>query len=199
MTMSDIGVARVRRAALWAIFGGVLLIPKTHALRRRPRLWNGLRLAAVSAGTVLIALSLRLHWGTVSVATGAIIVIAAFAIMPLRQRRSIDARARELGALIVVNGGALVLGGKAQRGARIFVGRDRIWAHGSNLELFSEIDLRQVTAMRAESIGEQWKLTLTGEIASAEFIYDGIFAEHFARIAESIIRSQLHPELTILR
>jgi len=49
---------RLRQAGLFVLFSIVLLIPKTLALRRRPKLWNGLRLLTCLTGGLLAGTSL---------------------------------------------------------------------------------------------------------------------------------------------
>src|ERR1700733_6697316 len=101
--------SRARRRALWFLFAGVLLIPKTLALRRQPRTWNTLRLGIGLAGVALGAAGWEWTregperaW---AVAAGLAFVVLALVILPERQRPSLDARTRELGALVVVKGG----------------------------------------------------------------------------------------------
>ena len=211
-----IGLARrLRRGALWALFSTVLLIPKILALRRRARIWNAARMAALSCGMVLIlaASSVPGHFArTIAIAGGALLATLALLISPEKSPGSsrspdlIDARARALGALVVVDGGRYLQPDGRLVEARLFVGSDRLCILDVTLTTMIEIPMTQILAARAEpgacpgSIpqDDKWKLRVTWASSAADFFYAGPFAEHLARVAESTIGSQLRRELPVL-
>ena len=197
-------LGRLLRGALWLLFAIVLLIPKLLSLRRRPRTWNVLRVVVGLASVSLIigaatALSFAAFAGTFSILAAAALLLAAIVVAPERPRRSLDERARELGALVVVNGGKYRPETGIPVQAHLCVGADRVWVLDEALTVLLEAPFASLQGVRAQAIGEDWKLSLQSRDSGAELLYAGLFAEHFARVAESTVRSQLHRELPVLR
>jgi hypothetical protein len=126
------------------------------------------------------------------VIVGTVFALSALLIPPEHQRPSVDARSRELGALVVVKGGNYCAPASApETETLLFIGPERLSILDSSLRVLSEITLAEVTLLRAEPTEDGWKLHLAAENAAADFFYRGPFAEHFARVAESTVRSQL--------
>lgn len=211
-----IGSARsIRRGALWALFSMVLLIPKILALRRQPHIWNAARRTALLCGVGLILMAFLVpgHFlRTVAIAAGALLGTLALLISPEKSSGSsrspdlIDARARALGALVVVDGGRYLRSDGRLVEARLFVGSERLWVLDAALTTMIEIPIAQIIAASAAPVGhpgsnpqdDQWKLCVTWPLSAEEFLYAGPFAEHLARVAESTIGSQLRRELPVL-
>ncbi len=187
----------LRRGVLWVLFAMALAIPKTLALRRRTGLWNFIRVALVVGGAWLAAFGWR-HRSAAGITAGAVLFLCGL-IPPERERRSTDQRARELGALIVVDGGYYQISQNVMREARLFVGLERVWVLDAKLEPLLEIPLASVTGVTVEAEGDRARLSVVSRDDSANFFYRGPFAAHFAGVAESTLRSQLHRELPILR
>lgn len=188
---------RLRRAALFVLFGLVLLIPKTLALRRRRHLWNLLRLLAGIVGAVL---SFSKTGGPVSFFSGLLLIFLALLARPAKEGKTVDAQARELGALVVLNGGQFYAADGKAVPTRLFVTTEAVhvldWQHRALLE----IPLAQVETLRATSEeGKRWKLVVQWRGGVVEFFYDGFFAEHLARVAETTLSSQLRRELPVLK
>jgi len=110
----------------------------------------------------------------------------------------VDARARELGALIVMDGGAYLDSGVSCHHAKLFIGTDRLWVLDARLRVLSEIPLQQVRALSVEAAGADWKLHLDCGQTKPEFLYQGDFSEHLAGIAAATLRSRLFRELPVL-
>jgi hypothetical protein len=189
---------RLRRGALWFLFASVLLIPKTLALRRKPQTWNALRLVAGLAGATLAtagwmwARDGHAHAHVVFVIVGLVLAVLALMISPELQRPSVDDRSRELGALVVVKGGRYrPPSGGAETDTLLFIGPERLSILDTSLQLLAEMSWAEVTLLRAEPVEGGWKLHLAGANSAADFLYRGPFAKHFARVAESTVRSQL--------
>ncbi len=188
---------RLRRAGLFALFGLVLLIPKTLGLRKRPNLWNGLRVAVALAGGLLMGSTLKEPGAGWAPAVGLVLVVLAYFVRPVKEEKSVDSQARELGALIVLNGGRLrSAGGDAMR---LFVTPETIHALDLKHRTRLQIPLASVRAARAEGAEDGWRLRIEWQGGEAEFSYDGFFAEHLARVAETTLRSQLRRELPVLK
>ncbi|MGH9777284.1 MAG: hypothetical protein ACRD5I_02630 [Candidatus Acidiferrales bacterium] len=185
---------RLRRAALFVLFGLVLLIPKTLGLRRRKDLWNVLRLLAGIVGAVLLFDKLG---GLGSALTGLLLLLFALLVRPVQEGKTVDAQARELGALVVLNGGRLrEAGGEV---VRLFLTPEKLHALDLKHRQRLELPLAFVGSVRVEEAREGWRLTIEWEGKETEFDFDGFFAEHLARVAETTLRSQLRRELPVLK
>ena len=192
------GAVRLRRAVLWLIFGSILMIPKINRLRRHSRAWNFGRSFAGLAGLAMIAIGAAERHKFAIIALGALALLLALLLAPERPKLSVDARARELGALVVVDGGVYNSGADPPHRAKLFIGADRLWVLNSALAVLSEIPLQQLRELIVEPSGADWKLRLDCGQSAAEFLYRGDFAEHLARVADEILRSRLHRELFVL-
>lgn len=188
---------RLRRAVLWVIFGSILMIPKINRLRRHRRAWNLGRSFAGLAGMAMIAVGAVGQHKFATIALGALALLLALLLAPERPKLSVDARAKELGALIVVDGGVYNGAAQAPDRARLFIGSDRLWVLNSALAVLSEIPLQQLRELNLEPAGADWKLRLDCGHSAAEFLYQGNFAEHLARVADETLRSRLHRELPV--
>ena len=199
--------ARLRRGAIWLLFSAVLLIPETLSMRRRPHTWNAMRSALALLGALLIAASLSGHVRAWAVVAGAALLLFAAFVTPERPRLSVDARARELGAVVVVQGGTYrAEDGKPRRNTRLFVGPARLHVLDAQLRVLAEIPVAGLTEVRAMPDGRNWKFEMRwgrpgipGPQTVAELIFEGPFAEHFARVAESTVHSQIPNPLPILK
>ena len=206
-----VGLAmRLRRAALFVVFAAVLLIPKTLSLRRRGWLWNSLRLVAAIVGAALLTemkdgSAVGLHS-----AVGLLLILLAVLLRPAREGKSVDEQARELGALVVLNGGRFSAAGEKQVQARLFVAPERVHVLDLQHRPLLEIPLATVLSVRVEEEDEAkeakeakeqggWRLVVEWQQGVAVFHYQGFFAEHVARIAETTVQGQLKRELPVVR
>ncbi len=187
---------RLRRAALFVLFSLVLLIPKGLALRRRHRWWNLLRFVVALIGTFLLA---DQGASTSQLLLGLSLLLLALFVRPARGKRSVDEQARELGTLVVLNGGRFSRTGKPPRPVRLFLAPEALHVLDLEHQPLLEIPLGSVSSVRAEPATPGWRLVICFGESRVEFHYDGFFAEHLARTAETNLRSQLHRELPIVR
>ena len=193
------GAARLRRGGLWLIFALVLMIPKVNRLRRRRKAWNFIRILVAIAGISILAFSLVRGPAFALIAAGALMLLFGLLVTAERLEISIDARAKELGALITVDGGHYIDAAGNRHRTKLFVGPDRLWALDSALHVLLEIPLTQVRKLVVEPAGADWFLRVDDEKTKAEFIYEGCFAQHLAGVAEATVRSRLNRELPVLR
>src|SRR5437016_4597501 len=98
---------RLRHLAVGALFALVLLIPKILHVRRNPRSWMLFRIFLGVAGAALVVLPLGLGASFVPAVVGLAMFISAILLPPAKPDSNADGKARELGALVVVNGGRL--------------------------------------------------------------------------------------------
>ena len=133
------------------------------------------------------------------------------------ERKTVDDVARELNALVVLNGGSWTNGehSKAIPETSIFVVADRLVVLTARFHAIAEIPVagvRNVSVHEAipvtprknvDAAAETWQTevtwTSTGETHTGTFRFDGFFAEHLARVAEQTIISVWKKQLPVLR
>jgi hypothetical protein len=190
---------RLRHFAVGALFALVLLIPKILHARRNPRSWMLFRIFLGVGGAALVILPLGFGTSFVPAITGLAMFIAAILLPPARTDANADDKARELGALVVVNGGRFKLGGASPSfAAQLFVGAEHISVLDLHFHSFLKIPVSEITSARAEESHGRWFLRVSWAAKAAVFAYGGVFAEHLARIAESTIRGVMRPALPAL-
>jgi len=127
--------------------------------------------------------------------------------------KPVDAQARQLDALVVLNGGAFIPAGSERPSSivSIFVNPDRLFVVDEHEHTLEEIPLVRVRdlAVRPVPVSDEpedetqtWDLEITWEskeMRTARFRFDGVFAEHLARVAETTIRNLLRRELPVLK
>ena len=195
--------ARLRNFAFGALFALVLLLPKLLNLRRDRRSWFAFRVLLGIAGASLVVLPLSL-WNSWHAAIAGLAMFLASILLPgAKPDTTLADTAARLGALVIVNGGGYQLGNEQLEDAphspvQLFVCSERIWALDSHLHPVLLIPISQISsATAAESAGD-WILRIRWADRTADFHYHGIFAEHLARVAESTLRSVIHPPLPVI-
>lgn len=192
--------ARLQRLAIGALFSLILLVPKVLSLRHDERSWTAFRVLLGIAGAALVILPLA-FWNSWLAAIAGLALFLTAALLPsATSGTTVDDKARELGALVVVNGGKFreAPGSSEAVSTQLFVGADYIWVLGSRLQTLLTIPVSEVLSVHCEAMEGQWILRLRRSNHVEEFSYGGIFAEHFARVAESSIRSVMQSTLPIL-
>ncbi len=207
----------VRKAALSVLFASILIIPKVRALRRKIWEWSAVRVLMASLGCLLGWRYKHAKGGVVDLVVGVALMAFGLLVRAKPQAKSVDAQARQLEALVVLNGGAFIPAGKERplTMARIFVNPDRLFVVDEREHTLEEIPLVRVRELAAQSVSRRipvsdepeaeaqtWDLEITWEakeMRTARFRYDGVFAEHLARVAETTVRNLLRRELTVLR
>ena len=190
--------AKLRNAAVGALFVLVLLVAKVLQVRRDPRSWMFFRIFLGVAGAALVVLPLGLGPGFAPAVVGLVMFIGAILLPPAKPAANVDDKARELGALVVVNGGRFQPGSASSAAVQLFVGAESVWVLDRRLQPLLEIPVSEITAACAEKSGESWRLRMSWGSRTSEFSFGGIFAEHLARVAETTIRSVMRPALPVL-
>jgi len=189
---------KLRSFAVGALFALVLLVPRILHLRRSPRAWLAFRVLLGLSGAALVILPLA-FWNTwVAALAGLAMFLIAALLPPAKPDLRTDDAARELGALIVVNGGRYQPGNAPSAPVQLFVGAERVWALDSHLKPVLVIPVPEITSARAELIEGRWYLSIRWSDHYAEFSYRGIFSEHLARVAESTLHSVMLPALPVI-
>lgn len=189
---------RLRHLLIGTLFALVLLIPKILHARRNPRSWMLFRIFLAVAGAALVIVPLGAWSSYAPAIIGMAMFISAILLPPAKPESNIDDAARALGALVVVNGGKFKLGEASSFPAQLFVGTGHISVRDSHLQSFLEIPVSEITSAQAEESHHRWFLRINWANKTAAFAYQGVFAEHLARVAEATIRSVLRPALPVI-
>lgn len=189
---------RLRHIAVGVLFALVLLIPKILHARRNPRSWMLFRIFLAVGGAALVIVPLGAWSSYAPAVVGLTMFISAILLPPAKSGAIADGKARQLGALVVVNGGRFKLGDASSFAAQLFVGADHISVRDSRLHSFLEIPVGEITSAQAQESHGRWLLRVNWANKTAAFAYDGVFAEHLARVAETTIRSVMRPALPVL-
>jgi hypothetical protein len=189
---------RLRYLVVGSLFALVLLVPKILHARRNPRSWMLFRIFLALCGAALVILPLGAWSSYAPAVVGLAMFISAILLPPAKPATNDDGKARQLGALVVVNGGRFKLGDASSFAAQLFVGLEHISVRDSRLQSFLEIPVSEITSAQTDDSHGRWFLHIKWSDKTAAFAYDGVFAEHLARVAETTIRSVMRPALPVL-
>jgi hypothetical protein len=113
-----------KRAAMGALFFLILPIPRLRRLRRCIWAWALVRVIAVLSGGVLIWHYARAQAGAGFLLGGLVLIALGVLVHAQPQAKTPEEKARELGALVALNGGTF-LPANGRGGARQSKGRSR--------------------------------------------------------------------------
>jgi hypothetical protein len=190
--------SRLRNAAIGTLFALALTVPKILHLRRNPNSWLLFRILLGVTGAAFVILPLGLGNSYVLSVAGLVLFVSSILLPPAKPDTSIDDKARELGALVVVNGGRYRLGKAPPAAVRLFVSPERICVLNAHFEPLLAIAANEIASVHVEESAGQWMLRMIWADQTAELIYRGVFAEHLARIAETTLRGVMRPALPAL-
>jgi len=214
----------VKRTALALLFSAILLIPRLRRLRRRLWAWSAIRVAASLGGVWLIWRFSYAGAGAGRLLCGLALVAFGLLVQARPEGKPTDGLARELNALIVVNGGSFFAAParKPVRGVSIFVNPERLLVIDPRQRQLVEIPLASLRELKThnsadgsppvagstwphETAGggsQPWNLEIvweSGEVRTSTFRYEGFFAEHLARVAETTLRGVWKKGLPVLK
>lgn len=190
--------SRLRNAAIGALFALVLLIPRLLRIRRNAQSWMAFRIVLGFTGAALVVLPLSLWNSWLAAIAGLGMFLAAILLPPAQPLSITDDKARELGAHVMVNGGKYQAGNSAPAPVQLFVGPEHIWAMDSHFQPLLVIPAAEISSASVANTRDRWILHVRWSDNSAEFSYQGIFAEHLARVAQSKLGSVMHSPLPVL-
>ena len=194
----ETAAARLRNFGLGALFALVLLLPKLLNLRRDRRSWLAFRILLAIAGASLVVLPLSLWNSWHAAIAGLAMFLAAILLPEAKPDTTLADTVARLGALVVVNGGSYQLEDAPPSEVQLFVCPERIWALDSHLRPLLVVPVSQISSAVASEAAGDWVVRIRWAEHTADFHYRGIFAEHLARVAESTLRSIIHPALPII-
>src|SRR5206468_7166824 len=151
---------RLRHLAVGVLFALVLLIPKILHARRNPRSWMLFRIFLGVAGAALVILPLGAWSSYAPAIAGLLLFVGAIVLPPAKPVTNVGDKARELGALVVVNGGRFKLGDAASFATQLFVGAQHVSVRDSLLQSFLEIPISEITSAQAKESRGRWFLRL---------------------------------------
>jgi hypothetical protein len=186
-------LARLQKMFIGALFAGVLIVPKILNLRRDERSWTVFRVLLGIAGAGLVILPLAFWNSWLAAIAGLAMFLTAALLPPAIANVTADDKARELGALVVVNGGKFRMSNGVAAPVRLLVGAENIWALDSHLQTRLIIPVAEVTSVYSEETENGWVVRLRRPNNVEEFAYRGVFAEHFAKVAENTIHGVMRP------
>jgi hypothetical protein len=199
-----------KHAGLFVLFGTILVIPRIRRLRRRAGAWAGVRLGVAALATWLVWRHVHAGAGKVSLGVGLFLFAFSLLVGAEPAVKSADAIARELGALIVLNGGTFRESPDSAPipHAQIFVHPDQLIVQGPRELGLLEIPFIKVRKMAVCPVTQEsgkgaksWEVEINW-MADAPcrttFQYEGVFAEHLAQVTESTLRSQWIKELPVI-
>jgi hypothetical protein len=192
--------ARIRNLLIGAIFAAVLLIQKLLRIRHNAQSWVLFRIFLGFLGAALVILPLSLWNSWLAAIAGLGMFLAAILLPPAPPHTTTDDKSRELGALVIVNGGKYQPGNAAAAPVQLFVGLERIWALDSQFQPLLVVPTAEITSANAiqTQAKNHWLLQVRWSDNAAEFSYHGLFAEQLARVAQSTVGSVMPAPLSIL-
>jgi hypothetical protein len=190
-------IARFRESVADSLFAASRTFPKLLTLRSTPRAWTVLRvlLGIVGAGLVVLPLSLWNAWAFAPV--GLALFLLGVLLPPLRHDRGTAQAIEQLGAYLVLDAGRFSAGTDDSPVANFYLAPSRIWALDEQLRPLVVIPVSEISMATAFPSQSDWILRVRWKENSAEFTFDGLFAERRARIAEAGLRHVVSPVETV--
>ncbi len=186
---------RFRESAADSLFYVSRAFPKLLALRSTPRAWTLFRvlLGSFGAGLVVLPLSLWNAWAFAPV--GLVLFLVAVLLPPLRQDPGTKQAIEQLGAYCVLDGGRYSSASEDTPAVHLYLTPTRVWALDGELRPLAVIPSNEITLAAAFPSQHDWILRIGWKDNSAEFIFDGLFSERRARIAEAGLRHLVQPHV----
>lgn len=186
---------RLRNSVGAGLFLLLQRFPRLLKFQRSESSWSAFRLVlgCFGAALVILPLSFWIGWvtGILAPLLGMIFFIASILLPAPEPESETDRKARELGAITMVSGGEYQPGNGPAAHARLFISAAHVWALGKNFEPLLVIPTPEISNLYVQPSRNHWILRIRWADHGAEFAYDGLFAERFARLAEDSIRASL--------
>jgi hypothetical protein len=197
-------LARFRDSVADSLFFVSRTFPKVLTLRSSPSAWTAFRILLGIAGAALVVLPLSLWNAWAFAPVGLVLFLLAVLLPPLRQDRGSAQAIAQLGAYLVLDGGNFSPAGNSvgssgseplcKPGDRescavnFYLTPTRVWALDSQLRPLAVIPAGEISMASAFPSQSDWILRVRWQENSAEFVFDGLFAERRARLAEAGLR-----------
>jgi len=179
----------LRHAVVGTLAALSRLVPNVLHLRRNPKSWVLFRFLLGISGAALVVFPLGLANNYYYPVAGLVMFVAAILLPPAMPTVSLEERARELGALVVVDGGRLVSVGSPSTAVHLFVGTEWIHALDGRFQPVLAVPVNELQSVLAEEHAGHWILRVSLTDRVVQFAYRGMFGEHRAHTAETALRS----------
>lgn len=179
---------RVKSAFGTGVFVLLQRSPKFLKLYRNERSWALFRIALGCFGAALVVLPLSLWHGYFTAVFGLFIFVLSILLPPAELESAIDRKARELGAKTVVSGGDYRSTQGPATAVQLFISPTHVWALDKHQEAVVTMTTKEIIGLDVVQRKDDWILIVRCGDQRAEFLYCGIFAERFARLAEESLR-----------
>jgi hypothetical protein len=186
--------ARFRESVADSLFFVSKTYPKLLSLRSTPKAWTAFRILLGIFGAALVVLPLSLWNAWAFSPVGLVLFLLAVLLPPLRQDPGTRQAVEQLGAYCVLDGGRYSSATDAPA-VNLFLTQTRVWALDAQLRPLAVIPSNQIALATAFPSQDDWILRVGWNDNSAEFIFDGLFAERRARIAEAGLRHLIQPQI----
>jgi hypothetical protein len=180
--------ARVKNAFGSAFFLFAQRSPRLLELHRNERAWSLMRFLMGCTGAALVILPLSLWSGYFTALFGLALFVLSILLPPAELESATDRKAKELGAQTVVSGGEIDRGNAGFISVQLFVSPAQTWALDRNFDPQVMITTAEISDLTVRAVARHWSLVVRWGDHKAEFVYRGIFAERFARLAEESLR-----------
>ena len=188
----DTFVQRSKNFAGAALFLLIRKSPKLLELYRNEKAWTLFRVALACLGAAMVVLPLALWTGYFTALIGLVLFVVAILLPPAELESETDRKAAELGAQTVVSGGEYAAPGQVARSVHLYVSPVHTWALDKDYSPLVVIATAEIKSLRVEPSTEHgkedWVLHVWWGEHKAEFVYKGVFAERYARLAEESLR-----------
>ncbi len=184
---------RWRESAAELLFHVSRAFPKALTALSRPRVWTLFRVLLGSAGAGLVVLPLSLWNAWAFAPVGLALFLAAVLLPPLRRDPGTAQAIEQLGAYLVLDGGRYTASAEVPLPVNFFLTQNRVWVLDHLLRPLVVIPANEIVVASAFWSQSDWILRVSWKENSAEFVYDGLFAERRARLAESGLRHLVEP------
>jgi hypothetical protein len=162
--------------------------PRLLELHRNERAWSLLRFLMGCTGAALVILPLSLWSGYFTALFGLTLFVVSILLPPAELESATDRRAKNLGAQTVVSGGEIDAGNAGPTSVQLFISPAQTWALDKNFDPLVMIGTGDISELTVKPVADHWSLIVRWGEHKAEFVYRGIFAERFARLAEESLR-----------
>ena len=179
---------RIKVACGAVLFLAIQSSPKIQKLYRNEQSWTLFRVALGLFGAALVILPLSLWHGYFTAVFGLVFFVLSILLPPAELESATDRKARELGAQTVISGGEFQPADGAAMPVQLFISPSHTWALDKNYDpqvMITTGEIAKVDVLPDES---HWLLVVRWGEHKAKFLYKGIFAERFARLAEESLR-----------
>lgn len=162
--------------------------PRLLELHRNERAWSLLRFLMGCTGAALVILPLSLWSGYFTALFGLTLFVVSILLPPAELESATDRKAKDLGAQTVVSGGEIDAGNAGRTSVQLFISPAQTWALDKNLDPLVMIGTGDISELTVKPVADHWSLIVRWGEHKSEFVYRGIFAERFARLAEESLR-----------